>query len=263
MRASALLPAILLALGACAQEPISHERKAERLFLFADIRGQVLSGGKVMSAFVPMVDRLALQSKYTQNTSAFDFSKTRAEFVRKALAQFTKEELDAVYDFRYSKCVMLIDKQAAARTDVSCITSAFILWMTTGSDDLGDFTIEESPAGLSPDRIELARKVVQAMEIKSDDDHESDIIDKFVKQGMAREQAMEEMKVWDKRLKVGLAHAYALRLSKADLEGLLAGYTDEKLRPLLLREEKLASEILSGCFKQVLEKSLREHKRPK
>jgi hypothetical protein len=246
---------------ASAQEPITVERKVERLFLFEDIKGQVLSAGKVMSMFTPMRSRLAFQAKYTQTTSTFDFIKTRAGFVKVIREKFTPEEIDAIYDFRFRKCALLVDKQAKVRQDVACLDSALVLRFTTGSDDLGDFTIEEVPTGLQSGQLELAGELVRVMTDTADGPDQKFFIDTLVKQGMTKEQAQAESKAWDHRITRAKTHAYALRLSKADLEGLLAGYKDDRLGPLLLREEKIAGKVLSECLGQVFDKAIGEFNR--
>lgn len=256
--------ALLLGSRAAAQETLTPQRMAERIFLFHDMKADLAAQARIITMIAPMEQRLELRQRYTLALNGLDMKELRERFGREMTAKLSPEEVALLYRNMLESRMLIAEKLAKVRGEIAPLKAALSLHMMTGFDGLGEFAIEHPPKEVPEGRIRsllaIMAKAGEAQEGEAERNYEAEVA-AIVAMGMPKEQAEAFLSFWMERLTIASVHAMAKHLTEEEAKLLLDARADPKMAKVLGVEEALLEEFRERTTNELLAKMRKDRAR--
>jgi len=239
---AATLLLALIAPFAQAQESLTTQRMAERIFLFHDMRSDILARGRIVLMAAPMEKRMELHRRYLNEANKIDYAKLRMKFAQDLQSELNPDEIARLYKFQMEHCMLISDKLARVRTEVTPIHGSLALYLINGFDTLGDFSIEHVDS-IPVSRLKVLaefRKPVPEAELIDED-----MLKMLKDAGVADEDARQIILHWSNRILAAQDHALAKHLDEREIRQFLTPLSDPALATLAQRSHALLESAIN------------------
>lgn len=256
--------ALLLGSRAAAQETLTPQRMAERIFLFHDMKADMVAQARIITMVAPMEQRLELRQRYTLALNGLDMKQLRERFGREMTAKLSPEEVALLYRNMLESRMLIAEKLAKVRADIAPLKAALSLHLLTGFDGLGEFAIEHPPKEVPEERIRsllgIMAKAGEAQEGEAERNYQAEAAS-LEAMGMSKEEAEAFLAHWMQRLTMATLHSMAKHLTEAEARQLLEARNNPKLAKVLEAEDALLEDFRNRTTNELLAKMRKDRGR--